>query len=619
MMPLHDTPPTATPINRSRVTPLAWLRRFNRRRSLQAILTFVVLALTAFSAQPASALDREGVSKALRATVQVIVPDPEYEIFSLGSGTVLNADGLILTNNHVVEGDRRNGLMNDEGMAGIAVAPADLRGEAVLKYFGRVVKTDPELDLALIQIVALADDPEAPLPDNLGLTPIEFGNSDELMISDEVNMFGYPGLGGNTPTYTRGIVSGFLDDNRDGVYEWFKTDAELNHGNSGGLATDDQGRFVGVPTAGNTDDIGKIGLVRTGNLALDFVNSYFPNTNGNGVSVSNVEFAEAINRRGQPINAGVQFEAGITDLYAVFDFDGFEDGKTLTYVWYVDGFETARDAFQWDSGVSGTSWVSVYDDNGLPEGFTEVELIFDGTPVYRGGVMVGEGSAPPPVTPGNASFGPITFAESESGGQPVGAGNTFSGVEIVYAFFDYEGMSNGTPWTTRWYLDGQEILSNDGVWDGGDSGSYYVSLSHPDGLPAGRYALELYVDNQLFQNSEFSVQEGGSQQVQDVSVMGYVHDRNNTRTAIEGALIVFLQPGYSVDEWIDSDFSDSMVHGTGTSNRNGDFQLSARVVPGEYYSVVVVHDDYEPIAVDDWQVPPDSVDPYELDVAMDRS
>ena len=577
------------------------------------------MLLTAFSAQPASAIDREGINKALRATVQVIVPDPEFEMFSLGSGTILNADGLILTNYHVVEGDRRNGLMNDDGLAGIAVAPNDLRGEAVLKYFGVVVKTDPELDLALIQIVALADDPEAPLPTNLGLSPIEFGNSDDLMIGDRINMFGYPGLGGNTPTFTGGAVAGFLDEDRDGIYEWIKTDAELNHGNSGGLATDDEARFIGVPTAGNTDNVGKIGLVRTGNLALEFVNSYFPNPNGNGASVSNVQFAEAINRRGQPINAGVEFDVGITDLYAVFDFDGFEDNKPLTYVWYVDGFEIARDAFQWDSGVSGTSWVSVYDDNGLPEGFTEVELIFDGTPVYRGGVMVGEGSAPAPISVGTASFGPIVFAENESGGQPSGVANSFSGLQTVYAFFDYEGMRNGTPWTTRWYLNGQEILTNDAVWDGGDSGSYYVSLYHPDGLPAGRYGLELYVDNQLFQSGEFSVQEGGRRQVQDVSVVGYVYDRNNTRTAIEGALIVFLQPGVSIDQWIDSDFSDSMIHGTATSNRRGDFQLSARVVPGEYYGVVVLHDHYEPIAVDDWQIPSDTSDPYELSVAMDPS
>src|SRR5690606_24945257 len=158
------------------------------------------------------------------------------------------------------------------------------------------------------------------LPANLGLPPIPIGNSDDLMIGDEINMFGYPGLGGNTPTYTKGTVAGFLDEDRNGIYEWIKTDAELNYGNSGVLSTDDQGRFVGVPSAGNTDAVGKIGLVRTGNLALDFVNSYFPNPQGTGARVTNVRYAEVINRRGEPINPATQFPSGITDIYAVFDY-----------------------------------------------------------------------------------------------------------------------------------------------------------------------------------------------------------------------------------------------------------------------------------------------------------
>ena len=169
------------------------------------------------------------------------MPDNEFENFSLGSGTIMNTSGLILTNYHVVEGERPNGLMNDDGIVGVAITPPDLRGESILKFVGLVVRTDPELDLALVQIVGLFDEPDAPLPDNLGLSPIQVGDSNDLMISDEVNMFGYPGIGSNTPTYTKGIVSGFLDDDRDGLYEWIKTDAGLAHGNSGGLATDGNG------------------------------------------------------------------------------------------------------------------------------------------------------------------------------------------------------------------------------------------------------------------------------------------------------------------------------------------------------------------------------------------
>lgn len=595
-------------------------RRVRRRPWGSLLFLLLTLLGSALVIKPAAAIEREQVIQALRATVQVIVPDNDFEVFSLGSGTVMSEDGLILTNHHVVAGDRTNGLFNDDGLVGIAVPPADLRGEAILKYVGVVVKVDEKLDLALVQITGMVDDPQAPLPPNLGLTPIELGNSDDLMISDEINMFGYPGLGGNTPTYTKGIVSGFLDEDRDGIYEWIKTDAELSHGNSGGLATDDRGRFVGVPTAGNTDDVGKIGLVRTGNLAIDFVQSYFPNQPGDGsAAISNVRFAQAVNRSGQPVGVDVQFPSGITDLYAVFDYSGFEDGKTLTYVWYVDGFEGLRDSFAWEEGESGSSWVSVYNDEGLPDGFIELELIYDGVSLYRGGVIIGEGTVPqPPANSGGGGFGPIRFAEGVENDRPVNPGAVFSNLKKVYAFFDYEGMANGTSWMTRWYFNGQQVLENQAVWDAGESGSYYISLSHPDGLPVGEYTLELYIAGELNQSGNFTVQGGTAPGPRELTVTGVVLDRDNQRLPVAGALIVFLKPGILIDDWVEADFPDDMVHGSGTSNAEGRFQLDAKVTPGESYGIVVVHQQYQPIAQDAYQIPSDASDPYELTITMRR-
>jgi hypothetical protein len=551
--------------------------------------------------------------------VQVIVPDNDFEIFALGSGTVMNDSGLILTNNHVVEGESSNGLMNDEALAFIAVPPADLRGEAVLKYFGVIAKTDGEIDLALVQILGLVDDPEAPLPENLGLPPIVLGNSDDLMIGDEINMFGYPGLGGNTPTYTKGTVAGFLDEDRNGIYEWIKTDAELNHGNSGGLSTDDQGRFVGVPTAGNTDDTGKIGLVRSGNLALDFVNSYFPNPEGTGAQVTNVQYAEVINRRGEAVNPATQFDSGITDIYATFDYSGFEDGGDFVYVWYSEGQEILRDAFAWDGGESGTNWVSTYDDNGLPDGFTELEIIYNGTSIYRGGVVIGEQSVVP-INTGVATFSEITFAENvDDNNQPVGVNTSFVDVNEIFGVFDYEGMTNGVEWTTYWYYEGQLVLETPSTWDSGESGTAWVSIFHPEGLPSGQFELEIEVQGELFQSGSFTIQESGVVEPTEVGVIGLVIDRNNSRTTISDAFVVFLQPGFTVQDWVDEDFTTDMIHGTASSNRNGEWQLDNTVVPGGLYSVVVLHDDYQPVAVDDWEIPADTADPYELEVSMEAN
>lgn len=589
-----------------------------RPRLVQTLLLFCVLALTALGAQPATAqLGREGVAIGLRATVQVIVPDPAFENFSLGSGTVVSPEGLILTNYHVVEGDRPNGLMNDDGLAGIALTPPDLRGEAVLKYVGIVVRTDEDLDLALVQIVGLIDDPEAPLPANLGLTPIEFGNSDELLIGDEIHIFGFPGLGGNTPTYTRGTVSGFEDEDRNGVFEWIKTDAEISSGNSGGLATDDRARLIGVPTQVRYSDVGKIGKVRTGNLAVDFVNGYFPNQGGSSARVTDVQYAQSINRRGLAVNPAEQFPEGTTDLYAVFSYSGFQDNLPLVYVWYRDGVEIARDSFAWDGGESGTSWVSLYNDDGLTSGFTELQLILDGQSLYRGGVTVGSGTPPRRNDSASASFGPITFAEDVANDRPVGTAVTFSGVQEVYAFFDYQGMRDGLDWQTRWYYNNQMVLETPNSWQSGESGSYYVSLYHPDGLPTGQYKLELYIDGRMVRDGTFAVQDAGPRPPRDVGLIGVVVDSNNSRTGVSGALVVFLQPGYTVDQWASQDFPDSMIHGMATSNRSGNFQLSTRVVPGEYYSVVVVHDNYFPITVDNFQIPADATDPHEITATMD--
>jgi hypothetical protein len=163
------------------------------------------------------------------------------------------------------------------------------------------------------------------------------------------------------------------------------------------------------------------------------------------------------------------------------------------------------------------------------------------------------------------------------------------------------------------------VLEDEQVWNFGEEGTTYVSLYHTDGLPAGEYMLELYLDGELLQDGSFTIQEGSAPDPEEITVIGVIADRNNSRETISGALVVFLVPGVTVDEWIGEDFPDDMVHATGTSNRRGEFQLDGTVIPGEYYGIVVVHDDYEPVLVDDFQIPPDATDPYELEVTMDRS
>ncbi len=150
------------------------------------------------------------------------LPTPnQHQETSLGSGVILNSDGFILTNNHVIEGA-------DE----ISVALRDGR-TSIAQLVGR----DPESDLAVLKI----DLPELP--------SITFGQSETLRIGDIVLAIGNPfGVG---QTVTSGIVSA-TGRNHLGLstFENFiQTDAAINPGNSGGALINVYGQLVGINTA----------------------------------------------------------------------------------------------------------------------------------------------------------------------------------------------------------------------------------------------------------------------------------------------------------------------------------------------------------------------------------
>ena len=588
----------------------------------------------AFSTEQAGAVDRTALQRALKSTVLILVPDNNGDLYDSGSGTIMDADkGLILTNFHVMGDPDTGELFNDEGFAAIGVMPNDLRGAPMLRYAAKMISHDPAYDLALLQITGLLDDTRAALPSNLGLTTLPRGDSDELLPGDRLAVIGYPGLGGATVTYTEGVVSGFLDEDNNGEYEWIKTDTEVNPGNSGGLAIDAAGNFIGVPTAGysRSDVAGKISLVRPGAIALKFYDSASLGQNkksglgsrgvslsrgSNVATVSGVAFGDSITRQGDVTAPMTVFPSGATDIYVSFDFAGFRNGQTFAYEWKIDGESAYDDSFAWEDGASGTTWLHLYSDSGLPDGLYTVEMKLDGTSLHTGAVSVGS----PAGNAGNASFGPITFAtDVTEEARPINPGNTFLEVKTVYAVFPVTNMTEGTPWRTRWLFEGEEVLSEEDVWDSSNVSASWVSLTHPDGLPIGEYTLELYIGDQRVQSATFTIAgRSTGESVQMVSVTGVVRDIDNTRRTISGALIAFLNPGMTVQQWVDADFDESMVFARGTSGRNGAYQLDAKVKPGTAYSIVVVHDDYQPIVADSYTIPADASDPYELDMTMQK-
>lgn len=176
--------------------------------------------------------------KTLYATQSRVYADPFLEFFfgpgiqqprqqaqmASGSGVIIDSDGYIVTNNHVIEKAQR-----------ILVVLNDKR-----EYEARLVGTDPNTDIALLKVEAE------------GLPTLSFGNSDDLKIGEWVLAIGNPF--NLTSTVTAGIVSAKARNiniiNSDMSIESFiQTDAAVNPGNSGGALVNTRGELIGINTA----------------------------------------------------------------------------------------------------------------------------------------------------------------------------------------------------------------------------------------------------------------------------------------------------------------------------------------------------------------------------------
>jgi serine protease Do len=168
---------------------------------------------------------------------------------SLGSGVVVNADGYILTNNHVVTGEQQRVSLRD---LNITVSLGDKRDVPAA-----LIGFDPATDLALLKI------------DAKGLPTIPWGDSSKLRIAEWVLAIGNPYE--LNSTVTLGIVSA-VSRNNLGIsqYEDFvQTDAAINPGNSGGALVNAHGELVGINTVIFTQSGGYqgIGFAVSANLA----------------------------------------------------------------------------------------------------------------------------------------------------------------------------------------------------------------------------------------------------------------------------------------------------------------------------------------------------------------
>jgi len=196
----------------------------------------------------------------IKATVKLWCGD-KTRIKTSGSGTVVSSDGKILTNKHVID-----------GMIGCLVGFINSASDmpSVSKdQFADIIETSPDADIAILKMRNA---------NNLTYVNIKGNSVNPNMVGQRLTVYGYPGIGGNSLTYSSGDLSGFLEN-------YIKTTAFMEHGNSGGGAYLKNGTYIGIPSGGITGEVSSIGLI----LSINKINLWLSGVNFDQKVQDNVE------------------------------------------------------------------------------------------------------------------------------------------------------------------------------------------------------------------------------------------------------------------------------------------------------------------------------------------
>jgi hypothetical protein len=310
----------------------------------------------------------------------------------MGSGTVVSADGVILTNWHVVDMAAHRATFDqlvtqaaaqgqtftyrlDEEMLLILTSDGVTPPEP--RYYAEIAATDPTLDLAVLQI---ARDASFGLidPASLDLPFVPIGNSDRVGLGDPVDIFGYPGIAGGVLTYTEGVVSGFLSEGQVGR-AWINTDATMSGGSSGGTAINRDGALIGVPTQGSAIDCrpgdvnldgrvdaqdvgcipigGSIGQLRPVNLAYDLLaraGTEVPSVQDNQEESIQAEIAEPLESSSSlPASAYLPSTLPVSNASCFF-LEGqgdYQDAEVVSFLEAAGASPEEIGAFGWQDGA----------------------------------------------------------------------------------------------------------------------------------------------------------------------------------------------------------------------------------------------------------------------------
>ncbi len=503
------------------------------KRTLCAMILCMLAAMIVRS-QAARATDLDRLKQATVFLYQARSVDSNLMVRCISSGTLISADGLIITNAHSILPSRQC-----DGDTIIVALNVDLDEPPIPKYRAEIAGAEAGLDIAILRITRQLDN--RPIAsDSLPVLPfVEIGDSTTTAIDDNLLIAGYPDLGDQTVSVARGTVTALIAEPLSGGRSWFKTRAELPGTMSGGGAYDTAGRLIGIPTnaplAGSAascryiSDTNGDKLINSSDHCVpigDFISAIRPVHLAQSV-IRGARLGLDVDVASAPVDppspqqapriARIFFAPSVADdmpatvvgslptntraLYLFFDFANMTPETIYELRVTRDGIPDSifsLPPLRWSGGERGL-WHIGAREQAWANGAYEFILLVDGASVGSQQIVIG---GAPETRP---RFSNIVFGTLDRESRLVGNGSIVPIGSIASARFLYANMSAGTPWSAIWYYEGAEVARTTDAWTDDDFGSKSISVAPQGGLLPGQYRLELYINGALSATSDFVV------------------------------------------------------------------------------------------------------------------
>lgn len=532
------------------------------KRRLSLILLLFLIPVDVW---PQGDADIDRIKRATVFIYQARSVDNDLVVKCISSGTLISADGLIITNAHSVLPSRQC-----DGDQLIVSLNVDLAEQPIPKYRANVFGADAGLDIAVLRIERELDG-RLIAGGELPILPfVDIGNSDDVAIDDTLIVAGFPDFGNQAVSITRGTVTAFIGEPIGRAPAWFKTRAEIPGTMSGGGAYNSAGLLIGIPTnaplgglaAGAScryiDDTNGDGLVNSSDSCVptgDFISTVRPisyaqslirgasydlnvdiiSAPGEGRApmnpprVSRLFFAPSVSE-GMPSTVVGSMPNNTKSLYLFFDYDNMTPETVYELRVARDGIPETTFSLppvRWSGRESGL-WHIGSREQAWANGAYEFTLLINGTSVGSQKIIVGGAAA------NRSQFSDIVFGTLDQNGALVGNGSILPLGDIASARFLYANMPISAPWSAIWYFGGIEVARTAGAWSDASHGAKVIRVAPTGGLLPGNYRLELYIEGALSATSDFIV--GGRQAGPLPAIFGNIrHATADTPTAARRA------------------------------------------------------------------------------------